>query len=141
MRSPYVKKWLFVFLLAVGLNWVWENLHSRLYVHFQGGIITPGVLLYAALVDCVSITAIIFFARRFFDSRYWQTLFIVLSGVVASLVLEYRALLTDRWAYTELMPIIPGLYTGLTPTVQLAVTGSIVYWLVFYRDEKDQKQP
>lgn len=45
--------------------------------------------------------------------------------------IEMWALYTERWVYNSLMPIIPIIRIGLTPTIQLAVTDFIVERLVF----------
>jgi len=48
---------------------------------------------------------------------------VVGGGLLVALTLEAWALHTGRWAYTNAMPLIPLIGLGLTPTVQLALTG------------------
>ena len=111
-----------IFLLAFMLNLVWEELHHVLYVHYQGGEITQGILLRAALFDASFITSlgvlcIFFLALR---RRLWLA---ALMGLIFAVGLEWWALDTGRWAYTAAMPIIPIFNIGLTPTIQLGILG------------------
>lgn len=124
-----MKKIPIIFNLAFLLNLIWENLHSYLYVHYQGGTITQLVLIRAALFDAIFITllALIFIAVDYFNRRLWWSLII---GIVFAIILERWALDTGRWAYNDLMPIIPLLKTGLTPTLQLGLLSFSIYKLV-----------
>ncbi len=110
---------LLIFVIAFVLNLLWENAHSYLYVHYRGGAITWLVLLHATLFDAVITTAaaFLFFYVRPFRARAWL---VVLALVLFAILLELFALSTGRWAYNELMPKVPFLGVGLTPTVQLA---------------------
>ena len=125
-----MNKWLLVFLLAFGLNAAWEFWHSRFYVHYQNGPITKAILLRAALFDGAVITLALYLAQQFFDAGqiWWAA-----GGLlVFAILLEKWALATARWQYADTMPLIPLLSTGLTPTIQLAVTGAIAYLLYRY---------
>ena len=127
VKPHFMKKWLLVFILSFSLNWLWENFHSNLYIHFQSGEITSAVLLYASLVDALIITAAIFLFHHL-PQTYQKIWLLVLALVATSVFIEWRALLMDRWAYNDLMPLIPWLNIGLTPTVQLGLTGYLTYF-------------
>ena len=114
--------WVLLFLFAFFINIVWEEFHSLLYVHYKGGEITHFILLRASLADGFFIVAL--FALAFFLKRTW--LFPIFA-VCLAVSIEWWALGTLRWAYSEAMPIIPFLQTGLTPTIQLALTGTCTY--------------
>lgn len=113
-----------IFLIAFGTNAIWENLHAFLYVHYRGGEITQFILLRAAVWDAVmiSLLALPFLYIHYFRERSWL---IIVFGVIVAVVLEWYALGTGRWAYAEMMPVIPILGTGLTPTIQLALLGYV----------------
>ena len=117
-----------VFVLAFLLNLLWENLHSYLYTHYQSGAITETILIRAALFDAAVIFVLAFgvILTPAFRGKFW--LAIGLSFVIA-MALERYALAVNRWAYAETMPIIPIFSTGLTPTIQLALT----LWIIFKR--------
>ena len=115
------------FLKVCGLgfvvSWLWEALHSALYSSYMNGPITVFILFRAAFVDAVIISVSIFIARKF--GKY-KTLFILSAGLVVAVIIETWSLQTGRWEYNSLMPIIPVIKTGLTPTIQLAVTAYFV---------------
>ncbi|OGY43674.1 MAG: hypothetical protein A2729_03200 [Candidatus Buchananbacteria bacterium RIFCSPHIGHO2_01_FULL_39_14] len=125
-------KSLIIFLTAFALNLVWENWHAQFYLHYQSGKITELILIRAAIFDAVFIfiLALIFSLVPALNKKHWLALII---GVAFSIILEKYALTTNRWAYNDLMPIIPFLNTGLTPTVQL---GLISYLIFIIFDQK-----
>lgn len=115
-----------IFLISFGLNYVWEHLHSLLYVHYKGGPITEFILLRATLADAVIITLI---ALPFIASsriRPWAWLMIPL-GIAVSIIIEMHALPAGRWAYSAMMPLVPLVGTGWTPTIQLGLLGYLSY--------------
>ncbi len=118
-----LKKLLAVFILAFVLNWIWEILHSPLYVHYQSGEITSFILFRAALGDAAIIAILLLITQKY------KWLFVMLALLVA-VVMERWALSTGRWAYTAAMPIIPIIGAGLTPTIQLAITGLLAKKIV-----------
>lgn len=123
-----VEKSVLIFSLAFVFNWIWENFHHVLYVHYKGGEITGPILTRAALVDAFYITLVWFLVIHLFSRRDNQ--YIVAAGTLflISVGIEVWALDLERWAYGSEMPIIPGLGTGLTPTVQLVITGLASYF-------------
>ena len=127
-----MKKWLIVFSLAFALNFVWENLHSILYLHYKQGLISELILIRASLVDAIIITLLIgvLFFLGLLNRFHWL---IIITGVIISISIEVWALTSSRWAYSEAMPIIPFIDVGLTPTIQIAITGYLVYYVVFCR--------
>ena len=122
------RRLLFVFLAAFLLNLLWENLHEVLYVHYQGGEITRLILFRAALFDAAFITALavpMLFVPWLRKRLYFSFIF----GVIFAVILEWFALKTGRWEYTAAMPLVPFLQTGLSPTVQLGITGWVSHAL------------
>ncbi|MBI4117419.1 MAG: hypothetical protein HY451_01925 [Parcubacteria group bacterium] len=115
-----MKKLFLIFIFSFLLNWIWENLHSVLYYHPGGELMTQGMLLNAALFDAVFITALaLFFIKiSYLNKRLWLSL---IFGLAAAVFIELRALEAGRWAYTSAMPVIPLLNIGLTPFVQLGL--------------------
>ncbi|MDO8518241.1 MAG: hypothetical protein Q7S26_03060 [bacterium] len=122
-------KLLWVFLLSLGLNIVWENAHVFLYASYQSAPITKYILLRASVGDAIILTllAIPFLYWDFFRKRIWL---IIPLGVVVSIFIELYALHTGRWAYNEYMPLIQFLSIGLAPTIQLGLLGFLVYLIV-----------
>lgn len=121
-----IKKLILIFILAFLLNFIWENLHAFLYDNYIGGQITEFILFRASLADAVIITLIslpFLFLPKF--EKYNTT--IIFIGLVIAIFNEIYALSTDRWAYNSLMPIIPFINVGLTPTIQIGLLGYISY--------------
>jgi hypothetical protein len=123
-----VKKIFFIFIMAWLLNAAWENLHAGLYVHHQGGAITEMILLRAAVTDAVLILAGMYLASQ--APRRFQVWCVLAIGLMMGVVIEYWAIYTERWAYAPAMPLVPFLHIGLSPTVQLALTGAASYLFV-----------
>lgn len=124
MKHAGLKIFTSLFFSSYLLNFVWENLHAQLYVHYKGGPITEKILLQATLVDAVIISCIalpfLFLSRL--HKRVWLASIL---WILIAIGIEWFALTTDRWSYKDTMPIIPLLRTGLTPTIQLALLGTI----------------
>ena len=123
-----MKKIFAICLLSFFLNLIWENLHSFLYVHYRGGEITGLILARAAVVDAIIITllALPFIFISKLQNKSWLIIFL---GVAIAIAIELYAIQTGRWAYNEYMPLIPLLYVGLTPTIQLGLLGYLSYQL------------
>jgi hypothetical protein len=124
-----MKKIFPVFILAFILNLVWENLHSYLYLHYQGGEITQLALLRASLFDALFIALLWIFFVFFLKVKKAEWLALI-AGIIAAVFIEIFALKTDRWAYSELMPIVPFLNVGMTPIAQLGLLSFIIFKLI-----------
>ena len=125
--TNFAKNLILVFILAFSLNLIWEFFHSVLYTHYQGATITSLILTRAAIVDAIIISLLFLIAWKL---KVNTSLVVILGGLLVAIALETWALQTGRWAYSASMPIIPLLTTGLTPTIQLAITGYLVKKLV-----------
>ena len=107
------------------LNFLWENAHAHLYTHHLGGTITQKVLIIATLGDVLILS--IFTALWWYIpllGKYYT--FVIPLGLVSAFVIEKYALGTGRWAYGPDMPIVPFLNVGLSPLMQLAITGFVL---------------
>ena len=114
------KRMIVIFIIAFGLNFLWEHWHSAFYVHYQGLPITNAILTYTATFDGFfsTILAIPFLTISALRNKVWIG---VLIATTYSIGLEMYALETARWSYQATMPIIPLLGVGLTPTIQLGL--------------------
>ena len=92
----------------------------------MGGKITEYILIRASLTDAIIITliSIPFLYFSFLKKNIWL-IFII--GTIISILNELYGLKTDHWAYNDLMPIIPIIKTGLTPTLQLGLLGYLSF--------------
>lgn len=123
-----MKKIILIFFIAFILNLIWENLHSVLYDNYKGGEITQFILLRATLSDAIYIVFMVlpFIIFPNLKNKDWL---IIIFGFIISISIEYYALGAGRWAYNSMMPIIPFLLVGLTPTIQLGILGYLSYKL------------
>lgn len=126
-----------IFIISFFLNLLWEEAHSVLYVSYQGETITHLILLRAALFDAAVITLFAYFcfyspltkgALRCGIGGGMSIFCFALDLFLFSVLLEKWALASNRWAYTDAMPLIPYLWVGLSPTLQLALTGFFAFW-------------
>lgn len=129
MTKRGILKLIYVFVLAVALNFAWENAHAPLYASYKGGAITQSVLFRASVADAVYILllALIFMQVPFFKKRLWL---VVPMGFVISASIEWWGLVGGRWVYSVAMPIIPYLDVGLTPLIQIGVLAYLIFRMV-----------
>lgn len=94
----------------------------------MGGEITQFILVRASLFDALLITVILlpFIYLQILKNRVFLMLLV---ATIIAIINEWYGLSTNRWMYNSFMPIIPIIETGLTPTIQLGVTGYISYIL------------
>ena len=117
-----------IFILAFLFNLIWEFFHARFYVHYQGNVITTLILIKAALFDAALITLLyVVFLPLTLKKRL-----ILITGItlVFAVGLERYALATKRWSYNSLMPVLPLIDSGLTPTIQLALLSLLVIFII-----------
>jgi len=121
-----------VYIVSFLLNFIWENIHYLLYTHYEGGEITRFILFRASLADALILTvlAVPLLFIWYFKRNIWL---IIPVGLILAILIEMNALMVGRWAYNEYMPIIPFLNVGLTPTIQLALTGYLTYYFISRR--------
>lgn len=117
-----------VFVAAFVFNFLWEHAHSVLYVSYQSGAITNLVLFRAAIFDAAVITlfSFPFFRLKPLQRQRWLLYALLVAFAIA---LEKWALATDRWVYTDIMPLVPILQVGLTPAIQLALLSFASLWI------------
>ena len=121
-----MKRIAIIFISAFVLNLFWENLHSFLYNNYLGGKITEFILIRASLFDAILVTIMVLPFIYLFSLKNKSWLIIVI-GIVVAIFNEWYGLSTGRWTYNSLMPIVPMIKVGLTPTFQLGVLGYITY--------------
>lgn len=135
MFQKFTVTLMIVFSLGLAVSIIWEFAHSVLYVHYRGGDVSSLVLVRAALFDAFFVTmlAVPMLFVPFLRKQLWIALVV---GIAFSTGLELYALETGRWAYTEAMPLVPYLNTGLTPTFQLGFSSWLIYALMRRYDKE-----
>lgn len=130
-------------VIAFMQNFLWEALHAVfLYANHDFAASKYIImLLYVSAVDAVMILFLYFLNAIFFKELFWikklnskKIYAYSLLGLIIATIIELRAFSLNRWEYTSLMPTLFGL--GISPIVQLSVTGVISIWLInrlFYK--------
>jgi len=120
------------------LNLLWENSHVFLYEHYRGMFYSQIgqidsflILLKASIFDAAFITIVVLIIMLIPWLKGKESWFIFIVTVSFAILLEIYALDTGRWAYNAWMPIIPIFNVGLSPSIQLGVTGFLAYKLAF----------
>jgi len=115
-------------LFAFVLHIIWENAQAPL---FQGYVSFPqhfSMCLIGTIGD-VAITLFVYFIIALLKNNFsWistpnkkDIVVLTIIGLFVAVGIEQRALLFDRWAYADTMPIIPYLKVGLLPIFQMTL--------------------
>lgn len=115
-----------LFVAAFALNWPWEMLQMPAYVELAGRSWgeTALVCTLATFGDAI-LTLLVYAAGALVTRRPrwalgggWKVyLFAALAGALCAAIIEWAALSTARWSYTERMPRVLGV--GMLPLLQL----------------------
>jgi hypothetical protein len=128
-----------VALFAWLLNFPWEFLQVPFFAEMPSMAHWQAVRFctQAALGDVLIALGAYWIVAMLRRDRAWilqanaaAMLAFIALGVVATLGLEWHAtVLQQRWQYSDLMPRLPFLGTGLTPVLQWLLLPPLVIWL------------
>ena len=121
---------LLLFLVSFGLNLVWEFSHAWLYETCRRQTWQKNVRLLSVMAAKDGFFIVFFYLVSFVLFRGGLGLFIVIS-LAFSFIDEKMAIRWQRWEYATAMPTIFG--AGLTPLLELAVTGVVAFAIVGLR--------
>jgi hypothetical protein len=124
--------------VAVVVNYVWELAQAPLYV----GMTSLGAAWWHCFVASLGdgVLVLIIFAAvwavtgrvRWYASpgaAGYATMLVV--GLAIAVAVEWIALeVLGRWAYTDRMPLVPGLDIGLAPVAQMLVLPPLIFRIV-----------
>lgn len=121
-----------LFVVAFGLNWIWESGQMFAYATEAGDSRTKSFLFctLAAGADAV-VTVLI---SGFLKSRMKPTgakiyFSAAILGAMCAAVFELFALRFGLWAYSERMIVLPVIGAGLLPFIQLTLLVPLAIWL------------
>jgi len=133
MRRPTdVSRIALIAIVAYALNLLWEYGHYALY---DCPIPRLSCALSAAFADTVIILALWGAMAFLINDSAWalnvrRGVVIGATGVLIAWLIELRAFSLDKWAYDDLMPIVPWMNVGLSPLLQMIVTPLLTFWIV-----------
>ena len=126
-------------LIAFILNIVWEFSHYKLYNDLSG-IPATKHLIMASFMDIFIIFCVFLVVSLKNRNLEWivrptffDYLIIIILCLIVAIWIETWALNIGRWTYKDSMPTIFGL--GLSPLVQLFITGVLALWIVRFFDK------
>lgn len=140
MRSIISNPEINVVFFSFAFHFIWELIQIPAYAglaeinHWQGVLICSqatagdvGIALAAFWT-----TSIVAHSRLWITTPTLAQITIFLSfGVAVTIALEYvNTQLTHRWAYSDLMPVVPLLGTGLSPLLQWVFVPLLVLFVV-----------
>ena len=125
-----------IFLISFFLNLLWEVIHSQLYdtcLNLPLKKYIP-LIVIASIKDGFWISFFFIISVYLFDdinilTNYLQLSFFVFLALSFSFIDEKISIKRKRWKYSKQMPKIFGV--GLTPLIELAVTGILTFLYVF----------
>src|SRR3989338_9721013 len=120
------KQIIFLSLIAFILHIVWENMQASLFQGYVSFVEHFPMCLVGTAGD-VAITLFVYFIVALLKNDFnWiltlnkkQIATLAVIGFFIAVGIEWRALLFGRWAYADVMPIIPYLNVGLVPILQM----------------------
>ena len=128
------------FVLAFSVSLVWEVSHSVLYDWNKSPLHNDAYfyvsrILYSTFGDLIFLTMIFAAVSLKNKNISWiqkpkmfDYSLIAILGIAFAIFIEKRAEILHLWSYNANMPLVFGM--GITPLIQLALTGMFVVWLV-----------
>lgn len=129
------RRLLFIFALAVLVNYAWELAQTPLYA----GVSFPGALWHcfvASLGDGFLVLFIFAAVAVAVGSSDWYMhptirsyMAMVAGGLVVGFAVEWWGLhIAKRWEYSRLMPLIPWTGVGVSPILQMLLLPPVIFW-------------
>ena len=129
--------------ISAPMHFVWEFAHMPLYMVWSTG--TPGEIVYNGLHCTIGdlmiaasslLLAVILIGRRQWPTDRWTAVVVtaVSVGIAYTIFSEWHNVFVVRsWAYSDLMPLLPGTCIGLSPLLQWLVIPLLGLWLTSRR--------
>ena len=128
---------LLVFISSYMVNFIWESLHGVFLYKDHDFNARKYVLMvcYVSLIDGFLILGMYLLVAVLWRDVAWirkmngrQIGTVLVAGLVLAASIEYRkVIVTQAWSYNRHMPTVFGL--GLSPLLQLSMTGLWAFWL------------
>lgn len=127
-----------IYLVAVLVNYSWERAQAQLYVGSAGASIEWWLCLTASLADGLLVLLMFGLGWILFRRQDWFEqpgipgyLLLVFSGTVLSIGIEWATVYgLQWWAYSDLMPLVPGLGVGVAPLAQMLLLPALIFRVV-----------
>jgi len=145
-----IKYLLILSAVAFFLNYLWEMLQMPFYVGMSFSDLQSWLMCArASLGDVVIVLFIFILGRLIFKSWDWvyhlnlrKIIYLIFIGFSIAIVIELISLKYHRWAYSEMMPVIPKIDVGIIPVIQMILLPYLTYvvtsriFLLLVKEEK-----
>lgn len=126
-----------IFILALFLSLIWENLHASLYDDYFPELKKLFFLL-CAVVDGLITLLIYFLAKLIFKDPLWiihplsfkKVLVVLALSFLTAAIMEKAPVLLDFWSYSKNMPVVPIVEIGLSPLLQISFLPLFTFLLI-----------
>jgi hypothetical protein len=133
-----------VYAIAFVVNLIWEMLQMPFYEGLRFDDLRSYLICLRAAFGDANISLVVFVLGRFLFGKWdWpQKLTFVKAhyagalGAGIAIGIERHALAKSRWAYTNLMPVIPRIAVGVIPVLQLMILPYLGYVISLKLSEK-----
>lgn len=125
---------------SAGLHLIWEIVQLPLYTiwrtgtHFEIAFAVIHCTAGDVIIAAVSlVAAIVLFGNRTWPPRRWLPVVVatLVFGITITIYFEWlNTTVRKTWAYSDLMPTVPMLGTGLSPLLQWVVVPICVFVIV-----------
>lgn len=135
-----------IFLVALGLNLLWENFHAPFYEEFNS-IMGVVFFLCCALADAFITLFIYFIVTLLLKNPYWiknftafkHILIVLIISIIIAAVMEKIPVALGFWGYTSEMFVLPGLEIGLSPFLQISLLPLFTFFLAYLLVRKGKR--
>lgn len=122
--------------IAFGIHLVWENVQAPLFAGFSS-FGQHFFICFLGTIGDVIFTVVVYLIISVLKSDFgWvvrlnkaDILVLAIVGFFFALGIEWRALLSERWAYADSMPLLPYFHVGLTPVLQMTLLLPLSFYL------------
>jgi hypothetical protein len=116
-----------LYAVAAGANYLWEMAQMPFYVGMRFDDPAAWLRCFQAALADGGFVLLIWLAGSLIRRRWfwidqpvgWALAFVL--GLITAVGIELWALARGRWAYSPIMPLIPGLSVGALPLLQMAI--------------------
>lgn len=125
-NKPGIKYIAVLALVSFVFHIIWENAQAPLYQGYESFWQHFPVCSMGAVGD-VGITLVFAGVLWLLKPDQWMRpgwrgyAVLAIAGFFTAVLIEQHALLIDKWAYTQAMPLVPYFRVGLTPVLQMTV--------------------
>lgn len=137
-NTGYYHRYLIVTgIVSFVFNWIWEVVHGPLYQDFEYDLVHIGICGLASVADMLMVYLLLFGFGLIYRNVYWirklsasHIFWLIVAGFLGANLSEWRHIWTGSWAYTDAMPLVPVINTGLSPVMQFTFLPLFIFWLV-----------